>query len=328
MSNKIVTSVSALTDDGIETYSDTGVVCIDTNQGFIGVHKSNPAFHIDVSGTIRCAELKIGSTTVNLSGQIDLIRTASNILPLVTDTYDLGSTSRFWSNAYIQDISASNISVSGDLEPFTTINTSKLGTTSKFWSNAYIQDISASNISVSGDLEPLIPNTSKLGSATKLWSNAYITNINAAVITISNSAIFTGSVSGITKTMVGLSNVNNTTDADKQVSTATRTELNLKANISGGTFTGPVIFNNLASTTFNSSATFTSTSSMNDISANNITTTTNNFGFIGTTLRRWGDGYINNLYSYIIRPTDYVLSSIGTFDAFWPLVYIKDIVLI
>ena len=124
---------------------------------------------------------------------------------------------------------------------------------------------------------------------------------------------------------MGLDNVNNTSDANKEVSTLTQAALNLKANISGGTFTGPVIFNNFAPTTFNSTATFNSTSYMNDVSANTITTTTNNFGFIGTTLRRWGDGYINNLYSYIIRPTDYFLSSIGTGGALWPLVYIKDI---
>jgi hypothetical protein len=41
---------------------------------------------------------------------------------------------------------------------------------------------------------------------------------------------FTGNVSGITKTMVGLSNVDNTTDANKPISTATATALGGKAN--------------------------------------------------------------------------------------------------
>ena len=49
---------------------------------------------------------------------------------------------------------------------------------------------------------------------------------------------FTGTVSGITKSMVGLANVDNTTDADKPVSTATQTALNAKLNLSGGTLTG------------------------------------------------------------------------------------------
>jgi hypothetical protein len=45
------------------------------------------------------------------------------------------------------------------------------------------------------------------------------------------SPTFTGTVGGITKSMVGLGNVDNTSDANKQISTATQTELNLKATI-------------------------------------------------------------------------------------------------
>ena len=51
---------------------------------------------------------------------------------------------------------------------------------------------------------------------------------------------FTGTVSGITKTMVGLGDVDNTSDAAKPVSTATQTELNLKAPLANPTFTGTV----------------------------------------------------------------------------------------
>jgi hypothetical protein len=44
------------------------------------------------------------------------------------------------------------------------------------------------------------------------------------------SPTFTGTVSGITKSMVGLGNVDNTSDANKPISTATQTALNLKFN--------------------------------------------------------------------------------------------------
>ena len=54
------------------------------------------------------------------------------------------------------------------------------------------------------------------------------------------SPTFTGTVNGITKTMVGLSNVDNTADADKPVSSATQTALDLKAPIASPTFTGTV----------------------------------------------------------------------------------------
>lgn len=55
------------------------------------------------------------------------------------------------------------------------------------------------------------------------------------------SPTFTGTVGGITKSMVGLANVDNTTDANKPVSTATQTALDLKANLAGPTFTGTVV---------------------------------------------------------------------------------------
>ena len=45
-----------------------------------------------------------------------------------------------------------------------------------------------------------------------------------------NSPTFTGTVSGITKSMVGLGNVDNTSDVNKPVSTAVQTELNKKTD--------------------------------------------------------------------------------------------------
>jgi hypothetical protein len=61
---------------------------------------------------------------------------------------------------------------------------------------------------------------------------SYASTITTALSTKAplESPTFTGTVSGITKSMVGLGNVDNTTDANKPVSTATQTALNLKAN--------------------------------------------------------------------------------------------------
>lgn len=53
-----------------------------------------------------------------------------------------------------------------------------------------------------------------------------------------DSPTFTGTVSGITKSMVGLSNVDNTSDVNKPVSTATQTALNGKADLTGAVFSG------------------------------------------------------------------------------------------
>lgn len=62
------------------------------------------------------------------------------------------------------------------------------------------------------------------------------------------SPTFTGTVSGITSTMVGLGNVNNTSDAGKPVSTATQTALNLKLDIANPVYTGKL---SLTATTAN-----------------------------------------------------------------------------
>jgi hypothetical protein len=62
----------------------------------------------------------------------------------------------------------------------------------------------------------------------------------AQVNTVTSVATRTGDVT-LTKTDVGLANVDNTTDANKPVSTAQQTALNLKANIASPTFTGTPI---------------------------------------------------------------------------------------
>jgi len=61
-----------------------------------------------------------------------------------------------------------------------------------------------------------------------------------SVLAPKDSPTFTGTVAGITKAMVGLQNVDNTSDASKPVSTATQTALDLKANLNAPTFTGTV----------------------------------------------------------------------------------------
>jgi len=69
--------------------------------------------------------------------------------------------------------------------------------------------------------------------------------VDTAVIAPLASPTFTGTVSGITKAMVGLGNADNTSDANKPVSTATQAALNLKSNLASPTFTGTVTTSNL-----------------------------------------------------------------------------------
>lgn len=81
-------------------------------------------------------------------------------------------------------------------------------------------------------------NINKVSKASLLSGVATTTYVDAADATKAPiaSPTFTGTVSGITKVMVGLGNVDNTTDAAKPVSTATQTALNAKqATLVSGT---------------------------------------------------------------------------------------------
>ena len=73
--------------------------------------------------------------------------------------------------------------------------------------------------------------TSRLATKLNVTDTAFLSNRIDAKAPINNPA-FTGTVTGVTKTMVDLGNVNNTSDLNKPVSTATQTALDLKENAS------------------------------------------------------------------------------------------------
>ena len=91
----------------------------------------------------------------------------------------------------------------------------------------------------------VLPSTTSIGNvdATEI---GYVNGVTSAIQTQLDAKAptadptFTGTVSGVTKSHVGLGNVDNTSDADKPVSTATQTALDAKASLAGATFTGNV----------------------------------------------------------------------------------------
>lgn len=91
----------------------------------------------------------------------------------------------------------------------------------------------------------VLPNTTSIGTvdATEL---AYVNGVTSAIQTQLDAKAptanptFTGTVAGVTKAHVGLGNVDNTTDANKPVSTATQTALDAKLSLSGGTMIGKI----------------------------------------------------------------------------------------
>ena len=90
-----------------------------------------------------------------------------------------------------------------------------------------------------------LPLTTSIGdvSSTEI---SYVNGVTSAIQTQIDAKApladptFTGTVSGITSSMVGLGNVDNTSDANKPISTATQSALDAKASLSGATFTANV----------------------------------------------------------------------------------------
>jgi hypothetical protein len=90
-----------------------------------------------------------------------------------------------------------------------------------------------------------LPSTTSIGSVSETeigYLSGLIAPIQDQLTTraTTESPTFTGIVSGITASMVGLTNVDNTSDLDKPVSNATQTALDAKLDLAGGTMTGKI----------------------------------------------------------------------------------------
>ena len=120
--NKIVTSISALTDDIIMPNTND-VVCIDTENSRIGVKTSIPLYDIDVSGTLRTKTLILGdasmiylnsriftSTPITINADLSCNILKTNNL----ETRDMSASSLFYVNNIRPFISANPLSISAN----------------------------------------------------------------------------------------------------------------------------------------------------------------------------------------------------------------------
>jgi hypothetical protein len=97
------------------------------------------------------------------------------------------------------------------------------------------------NVDNTSDLNKPISTATQTALQNALTGKADVLDLNAHVSNIGNPH-------GVTKSQVGLANVDNTSDTNKPISTATQTALNAKANISGQVFTGAISATNLSGT--------------------------------------------------------------------------------
>ena len=162
--NKIVTSVSALTD---ETLTPTeNVVCIDTRNSRIGVKKSQPLYEIDVSGQINTNSLTINnnSTILNSLGIITSNLTTSTLTISNTINIGLNSISSADINFINSSVKCNDISciviksISGNFtnSVITNLSATDLSSTNLSSTNLYVQNIkpllSNQSITIDGSL--------------------------------------------------------------------------------------------------------------------------------------------------------------------------------
>ena len=113
-----------------------------------------------------------------------------------SNTSRLGLPTRIWSNAYIRDISVTSLDVSGNIIPLIT-NNSNLGSSLSRWKTLFTGDLSVNTIngqaytsggggtsinlsSISGNIIPSVTNTHNLGDVSRNWNNAYIRNLRVS----------------------------------------------------------------------------------------------------------------------------------------------------
>ncbi len=120
-------------------------------------------------------------------------------------------------------------------------------------SSAISTEVTNRNSAITAAIDTLVdsaPGTlNTLGEIASLLQSAESTAGLTEILTLKapiESPSFTGTVSGITKSMVELANVDNTSDLDKPISTLTQTALDDKANSNNPVFTGSIDFTNVS----------------------------------------------------------------------------------
>ena len=262
---------------------------------------------------------------------------SGNIVPLNDICYNLGSQTKRWANAYIRDISVTNISASGNIIPLFNLSGS-LGTSNNIWNIAYICDLSGlvniNGLSYQGgtidltnvttNINPSNDASGSLGLITKYWSNAYIHDISVSSIDVSvniNPLInASGSLGSATK-IWGNAYIRDLSVISIDVSVNINPLINNRGSLgSANKIWGNAYIRDL------------SVSSI-DISVN-INPLINNRGSLGISGDMWGNAYIRDLsvnsitISGNIVPLTNYTGSLGSSTRYWNSAYSNRLTII
>jgi hypothetical protein len=231
------------------------------------------AHEADTTNIHGIADTSLLETTAGAQDKADAAETAANsytdteIGALTTSDIEEGS-NLYFTNERAQDAVGTNVGNGLNYDDPTAVISVKLGTGVEFdgSGNVKITDAVTTNSGtqtltnktidtadntitvVTADVSDLTATAAELNTLDGITASTeelnYVDGVTSAIQTQIDAkaslagATFTGTVDGITKSMVGLGNVDNTTDLNKPVSNATQTALDGKLNLSGGTLTG------------------------------------------------------------------------------------------
>jgi len=185
--NKIVTSISALTDD-ITMPNNNDVVCIDTENSRIGVKTSSPAYDIDVSGTLRTKTLILGT------GNSEIISISNGRIftntPITINSEISCNSLRTGALFTTSDISTSSLLYVNNIRPY--INTVPISISGNVLMDGSLTLLNNARLLVN-NINPLLGTSDiSINGSVKITGNLTVSSLNSAIVNSTNG-LLTGS---------------------------------------------------------------------------------------------------------------------------------------
>jgi hypothetical protein len=328
-----------------EAVSDANLATIEGSETLTNKTLTSPKINEDVAVTATASEINvldgITATTAELNILDGVTATASelNYVDGVTSAIQtqLDAKAPLSGATFTGAVSGTSLTLSGDLTvngTTTTINSTTLSVDDK---NVVLGDVeNPTDTTADGGGITLKGSTDKTFNwvdSTDSWTSSE--NINLAsgkevklngtalkdvAETLTNKTLTSpviNNATGISKSDVGLGNVDNTSDANKPVSTATQTALDAKLSLSGGTMTGaitlsgaPTEASHAATKAYvdNTTAGLNFHAAVHATTSTNITTDYNNgTNGVGATLTAMSNGAIGTIDGHQILINERVL---------------------
>jgi hypothetical protein len=156
------------------------------------------------------------------------------------------------------------------------------------WGGSTYVEIAANN-AVWGAITGTLSNQTDLQNALNAKQATLVSGTN--IKTLEGQSLLGSGNIDLSKSDVGLGNVDNTSDANKPISSATQTALDLKANISGQVFTGAISATNLSGTN-------TGDQDLSGLVPNTRTLTINGVTFDLSANRSWSINALPSMFEF------------------------------